>query len=102
MADLWYVLILHWDDDCDNRVDMKFFPSAKKATDYAMEQHDKFSAGYKADNYMVEELCGTGNAAYLETYFKVDVYYPGSDVLVALAACEQYKIGKVELTREGE
>lgn len=97
--DLWYVLVHHGDDVCDDYAGVKFFPSAKTATDYATEQRDKFTASYESDNYGVEILSGTSNAAYRETYFEVDVYYPGSD---ALAACEEYKIRKVELTWEGE
>ena len=93
--DLWYVLTHHWDDDCCDCVDVKFFPSAKAATDYATEQRDKFIASYKSDNYGVEILSGTSNAAYRETYFEVDVYYPGSD---ALAVCEEYKIGEVRVS----
>lgn len=97
--DLWYVLIHHWDNDFDCRADVKFFPSAKAATDYAMEQRDKFIASYESDSYGIEILSDTSNAAYRETYFEVYVYYPGSDIL---ASSEEYKIGKVELTREGE
>lgn len=93
--DLWYVLTHHWDDDCNDCADVKFFPSEKAATDYATEQHDKFIASYKSDNYGVEILSGTSNAAYRETYFEVDAYYPGSD---ALAACEGYKIGEVRVS----
>lgn len=95
----WYVLIHHWDDDFDYRADVKFFPSAKAATDYATEQRDKFIASYKFDNYGVEILSGTSNAAYSETCIEVTTTYPGSD---AIAACEQYRIGIVELIREGE
>ncbi len=101
--DLWYVLTHHWDDDCEDWADVKFFPSAKAATDYATEQRDKFSTSYESnnygDNYGVEILSGTSNAAYRETCVEVTVTYPGSD---AIAASEEYKIGKVELTREGE
>ena len=99
MNDLWYVLTHHWDDDCDDRTDVKFFPSAKAATDYATEQRDKFSTGYESDNYGVEVLSGTSNAAYRETCIEATVTYQGSD---AIAASEEYKIGKAELTREGE
>ena len=91
----WYVTTHHWDEDCCNFADVKFFPSAKAATDYATEQRDKFIASYKSDNYGVEILSGTSNAAYRETYFEVDVYYPGSD---ALAASEEYKIGEVRVS----
>lgn len=92
MNDLWYVLTHHWDDDCDDRADVKFFPSAKAATDYAMEQRDEFSTGHESDNYGVEILSGTSNAAYRETCIEVTVTYPGGD---CVAAWEQYKIGKV-------
>lgn len=85
MNDLWYVLTHHWDDDCDDRADVKFFPSAKAATDYAVEQRDKFRAIFEADNYGVEILSGTSNAAYRETCIEVTVTYQGSD---AIAACE--------------
>lgn len=99
----WYVTTHHWDNDCRDCADVKFFPSEKAATDYATEQRDKFIASYKSnnygDNYGVEILSGTSNAAYRETYVEVTVTYPGSD---AIAASEEYKIGKVELTREGE
>lgn len=91
----WYVTIHHWDDVCDDYADVKFFPSAKAATDYATEQRDKFRTSYESDNYGIEILSGTSNAAYRETYFEVDVYYPGSD---ALAASEQYKIGEVRVS----
>ena len=99
MNDLWYVLTHHWDDDCCDDCAIKFFPSAKAATDYAMEQRDKLRTIYESDNYGVEILSGTSNAAYRETCIEVTVTYPGSD---ALAVCEEYKIGKAELTREGE
>lgn len=97
--DLWYVLIHHWDDMCDDYAGVKFFPSAKTATDYAMEQRDKFRTIYESDNYGIEILSDTSNAAYCETCVEVTVTYQGSD---AIAACELYKIGKVELTLEGE
>lgn len=93
--DLWYVLVHHWDDDCEDWADVKFFPSAKTATDYAMEQRDKFRTIYESDNYGIEILSDLSNAAYRETYFEVDVYYPGSD---ALAASEEYKIGEVRVS----
>lgn len=91
----WYVTTHHWDEDCCNFADVKFFPSEKAATDYATEQRDKFIAIYESDNYGVEILSGTSNAAYRETYFEVDVYYPGSD---ALAASEEYNIGEVRVS----
>ena len=78
----WYVTTHHWDEDCCNFADVKFFPSEKAATDYATEQRDKFIAIYESDKYR-------------ETYFEVDVYYPGSD---ALAASEEYKIGEVRVS----
>lgn len=93
--DLWYVLIHHWDDVCDDYADVKFFPSAKAATDYATEQRDKFIASYESDNYGIEILSGASNAAYRETYVEVTVTYPNSD---AIAACEQYKIGEVRVS----
>ena len=86
----WYVTIHHWDDVCDDYADVKFFPSAKTATDYAT---DKFIASYESDNYGIE--IGTNNAAYRETYVEVTVTYPNSD---AIAACEQYKIGEVRVS----
>ena len=97
MNDLWYVLTHHWDDDCDDRANVKFFPSAKAATDYATEQCDKFSTIYESDNYGVEILSGTCNAAYRETCIEATVTYPNSEDIVA---CEQYKIGKVIPTSE--
>lgn len=62
----WYVTIHHWDDVCDDYADVKFFPSAKAATDYATEQRDKFRTSYESDNYGIEILSGTSNAAYHE------------------------------------
>ena len=95
MNDLWYVLTHHWDDDgCDDCA-IKFFPSAKAATDYATEQYDKLSTIYESDNYGVEIMSGTCNAAYRETCIEVTVTYSGSD---AIAACEQYKIGEVRVS----
>jgi hypothetical protein len=93
--DLWYVLVHHWDDDCEDWADVKFFPSAKTATDYAMEQRDKFRTIYESDNYGIEILSDLSNAAYCETCVKVTVTYQGSD---AIAACEQYKIGEVRVS----
>ena len=93
--DIWYVLTHRWDDDCNDCADVKFSPSAKAATDYATEQRDKFIASYESDSYGVEILSGTSNEAYRETYFEVDVYYPGSDVL---AVSEEYKIGEVRVS----
>lgn len=91
----WYVTIHHWDDVCDDYADVKFFPSAKAATDYATEQRDKFIASYESDNYGIEILSGTGNAAYRETCVEVTATYPGSD---AIAASEEYKIGEVRVS----
>ena len=91
----WYVTIHHWDDVCDDYADVKFFQSAKAATDYATEQRDKFIASYESDNYRIEILPGTGSAAYREICVEVTVTYPGSD---AIAACEQYKIGEVRVS----
>lgn len=93
--DFWYVLTYHWDDMCDNYADVKFFSSAKAATDYATEQRDKFRTIYESDSYGIEILSGTSNAAYREICVEVTVTYQGSD---ALAACEEYKIGEVRVS----
>lgn len=71
MNDLWYVLIHHWDDVCDDYADVKFFPSEKAATDYATEQRDKFRTSYESDNYGIEILSGTSNAAYRKHILKL-------------------------------
>lgn len=69
--------------------------SEKAATDYATEQRDKFRTSYESDNYGIEILSSTSNAAYRETCVEVTVTYHGSD---ALAACEEYKIGEVRVS----
>lgn len=93
MNDLWYVLVQHWDEDCNDNSEVEFFTSAKAAADYATKISDEFRSSYEADHYDIKETSGDGLFAWrLETYTEIDVTYPNSEDIVA---CELYKIGKV-------
>lgn len=97
--DIWYVLTQHWDEDCCDYSEVDFFTSAKVAVDYATKLSNDFRSIYEADHYEIKETSGGGCGWRLETYTEINVTYPNSEDVVA---CELYKIGKIELTREGE
>lgn len=75
------------------------FTSAKVAVDYATKLSNDFRSSYEADHYEIKETSGGGCGWRLETYTEIKATYHNSEDVVA---CELYKIGKVELTREGE
>lgn len=97
--DLWYVLVQYWDDVCEDSADVKFFPSAKAAVDYATKLSNEFRSSYEEDHYEIKETSGGGCGWRLEAYTEISATYPNSEDVVA---CELYKIGKAELTQKGE